>query len=272
MLPVLPRLSNLLISPRLLTRTLTMTSPIASTSSPSPSPIRDAPPRALLLPTSPPSALASSLETASALLHASLPVAFPTETVYGLGASALSATAVRRIFEAKGRPSDNPLIVHVSSREMLEGLLPTRKRDGKADVPRMFEALMDRFWPGPLSLVFPLSHLSEGKGKGKAEKYDAPRLVVAEAVTAGQPSLCIRMPSHPLALKLIAESNLPLAGPSANLSSRPSPTSAAHVMHDLGEGRGLGAVLDGGECEVGVESTVVDWVPPLAREGEKTKK
>ncbi|BGP18753.1 hypothetical protein JCM10213_003048 [Rhodosporidiobolus nylandii] len=257
----------------------------------------EAPQRAALLSTSPAS-LPASLDTASSLLHADLPVAFPTETVYGLGASALSSVAVKRIFAAKGRPSDNPLIVHVGGREMLEGLLPTREgaRAGEVEIPKMYEALMERFWPGALSLVFPLAHL-DPKGKGKAvepaaaappfaftpsstasttlpaptapppAKYTPPRLSVAPEVTAGQPSLCIRMPSHPLALRLIQHSNLPLAAPSANLSSRPSPTTAAHVLHDLGEGRGVGAVLDGGECDVGVESTVVDWVPP--KEGEE---
>ncbi|GAA5987930.1 hypothetical protein JCM11641_004585 [Rhodosporidiobolus odoratus] len=254
-----------------------------------------APARAALLSTSL-EQLDSSLETASSLLQSQLPVAFPTETVYGVGASALSSTAVKRIFAAKGRPSDNPLIVHVGGREMLEGLLPTRTTDegDKTEIPKMYEALMKKFWPGALSLVFPLPHLEDKKGKGKAVdsspfaftpslttsfpppaasteqvQYTAPRLAVAPEVTASQPSLCIRMPSHPLALRLIQHSNLPLAAPSANLSSRPSPTTAAHVMHDLGEGRGVGAVLDGGECEVGVESTVVDWVAPAnGDEGE----
>ncbi|GJN87816.1 hypothetical protein Rhopal_000771-T1 [Rhodotorula paludigena] len=232
--------------------------PVASTSSTPAEP----PAKAQLLPTKSDAELASSLDTASALLRVDLPVAFPSETVYGLGASALSSTAVKRIFSAKGRPSDNPLIVHVSNRDMLYELLPSTPSatpDGKpapAALPRMYEALMDRFWPGPLSLVFPL----DAKGKGKA--VDPPRIAVAPEVTAGHPSLCIRMPSHPLALRLIEHSKLPLAAPSANLSSRPSPTTAQHVMEDLGEGRGVGAVLDGGECEVGVESTVVDWVPP----------
>ncbi|GAA5873530.1 hypothetical protein JCM3774_000042 [Rhodotorula dairenensis] len=246
-----------------------------SMSSPNPMPVASssasvissaAPEDAPLLPTSPESVLADSLDTASALLHDDLPVAFPTETVYGLGASALSTTAVKRIFAAKGRPSDNPLIVHVSGRDMLFDLLPTHGEDSRPAVPKMYEALMDRFWPGPLSLIFPL----DPKGKGKAAEVDAlqeaaqnpPRRAVAPEVTAGQPSLCVRMPSHPLALSLIRHADLPLAAPSANLSSRPSPTTAAHVREDLGHGRGLGAILDGGSCKVGVESTVVDWVPP----------
>ncbi|GAA5990727.1 hypothetical protein JCM10908_003210 [Rhodotorula pacifica] len=243
--------------------------PIASSSSSVAAPAA-APLDAPLLPTTPESVLTTSLATASSLLHANLPVAFPTETVYGLGASALSTEAVKRIFAAKGRPSDNPLIVHVSSREMLFDLLPTTGKDGEPAIPRMYEALMDRFWPGPLSLIFPL----DPKGKGKAVEDDVapkpthkpPRRAVAPEVTAGQPSLCVRMPSHPLALSLIRHADLPLAAPSANLSSRPSPTTAAHVMEDLGHGRGLGAILDGGSCEVGVESTVVDWVPPASGE------
>lgn len=238
--------------------------PIASSSSSIIS--ESAPVDAPLLPTSPESALKESLNTASSLLHQDLPVAFPTETVYGLGASALSSVAVKRIFAAKGRPSDNPLIVHVSSRDMLFDLLPTNSTDGRPVIPKMYEALMDRFWPGPLSLIFPL----DPKGKGKAVEVDSrltevrnpPRRAVAPEVTAGQPSLCVRMPSHPLALSLIRHSDLPLAAPSANLSSRPSPTTAAHVVEDLGHGRGLGAILDGGSCQVGVESTVVDWVAP----------
>ncbi|GAA5841618.1 hypothetical protein JCM11251_004233 [Rhodosporidiobolus azoricus] len=255
----IPRLSSTLFT--LVRRSSTMSASEASTSTSAATSGMEPPARAQLLLTSPPSTLSSSLETASALLHASLPVAFPTETVYGLGASALSSTAVKRIFAAKGRPSDNPLIVHVSSREMLEGLLPTQKEKVEVALPKMYKTLMDAFWPGALSLVFPLSHL-DPKGKGKASDYDPPRFPVAPEVLAGHASLCIRMPSHPLALSLIRESNLPLAAPSANLSSRPSPTTAQHVIHDLGEGRGVGAVLDGGECEVGVESTVVDWVPP----------
>lgn len=193
----------------------------------------------------------SSLTSAAAALKAGELVAFPTETVYGLGASALSSTAVAGIFKAKGRPSDNPLIVHVSSKEMLWRLLP----DGRASVPKIYEPLMERFWPGPLSLIFPLS--SERKGEDQ----------VVPEVLAGSESLAVRMPSHPLALELIRRTGLPLAAPSANLSSRPSPTTAQHVLVDLGDGRGVTAILDGGECSVGVESTVIDWIPSLARNG-----
>lgn len=189
----------------------------------------------------------TSLSSASLILQAGGLVAFPTETVYGLGASALSQSAVSKIYKAKGRPSDNPLIVHVSSEEMLWDLIP----DGKAGVPTIYEPLIKKFWPGPLSMIFPLTEKAGAK---------PPIRRVTTLVTAGLPSLAIRMPSHPLALSLIRQSNLPLAAPSANLSSRPSPTTAAHVFTDLGTNRGLGAILDGGECQVGVESTVVDFV------------
>lgn len=210
------------------------------------------PPRAQLLSTATPELTASSLATASSILRAGGLVAFPTETVYGLGGSALSEEAVQSIYAAKGRPSDNPLIVHVSSREMMLDLLPGRE----ASVPKLYEPLLEKFWPGALTFIFPLV------GSVPAKR------VVAPSVTAGQPSLALRMPSHPLTHALIAESNVPLAGPSANLSSRPSPTTAAHVVHDLGEGRGVGAILDGGECAVGLESTVVDFVPGKT-EGEE---
>lgn len=223
-----------------------MSSPIASTS-------YLPPPQAVLLSSSPAS-LPTSLSTAATILQHSGLVAFPTETVYGLGASALSEEAVRSIFAAKGRPRDNPLIVHVASREMLEGMLPG---SGRA-IPRLYEPLMRRFWPGPLTLVFPLT-----AGEGVAP----PAKAVAPSVLAGHASLAVRWPQHPLSLALIAAADLPLAAPSANLSSRPSPTTAAHVAADLGVGRGVGAIFDGGACEVGLESTVVDWVPP--EEGEE---
>lgn len=202
----------------------------------------------------PDSTTRASLSTAASILQSGGLVAFPTETVYGLGASALSESAVRSIYTAKGRPSDNPLIVHVSSRSMLHDLIP----GGAAGVPAMYEPLLTKFWPGPLSLIFPFLANST---------LSPPKRQVAASVTAGQPSLAIRMPAHPLALALISEADLPLAAPSANLSSRPSPTTAEHVRQDLGTGRGVGAILDGGECAVGVESTVVDFVPSLEEGG-----
>lgn len=164
-------------------------------------------------------------------------VAFPTETVYGLGANALDEKAVRRVFEAKGRPADNPLIVHVASRGEVSRIA--------GPIPPVAERLMERFWPGPLTLVLPKLP------------------VIPDAVSCGLPSVGVRMPRHPVALGLIAAAGVPLAAPSANLSGRPSPTRAEHVLEDL-EGR-IDLVLDAGETGVGLESTVVDLTvdPPM---------
>ncbi|KAI5118982.1 hypothetical protein M0805_001121 [Coniferiporia weirii] len=163
-------------------------------------------------------------------------VAFPTETVYGLGANALSPTAVARIFTAKGRPQDNPLIVHVSSLPMLYRLLPP-----DYTLSPMYRALIDAFWPGALTLLFP-----------------ADTRIVPSVVTAGRPSVAVRMPAHPAARALIALTNTPLAAPSANASGKPSPTRAEHVLADLGAAGRVRVVLDGGPCVIGLESTVVD--------------
>ncbi|MFC4100444.1 L-threonylcarbamoyladenylate synthase [Paenibacillus xanthanilyticus] len=171
------------------------------------------------------------LMEAARLLREGQTVAFPTETVYGLGADARSDEAVARIFEAKGRPSDNPLIVHIADRAQLGALvLPWGE---------LAERLMDRFWPGPLTLVLPA----------------APG-AVSPRVTAGLDTVAVRMPSHPVALALIAASGCPVAAPSANRSGRPSPTLAAHVAGDLA-GR-IAGIVDGGAAGVGLESTVVE--------------
>ncbi|KAJ7746757.1 DHBP synthase RibB-like alpha/beta domain-containing protein [Mycena maculata] len=176
-----------------------------------------------------------ALEAAShELVHNLQPVAFPTETVYGLGALALNVSATSRIFSTKGRPADNPLIVHVSSFPMLHTLLPQ-----DYVVPDAYTALMKHFWPGALTLLFP----SDPK-------------TIPTIITANQPTVAIRMPSHPVARALIAVANAPLAAPSANSSGKPSPTRAEHVQRDL-DGK-VGIILDGGACGVGLESTVVD--------------
>ena len=172
-------------------------------------------------------------------------VAFPTETVYGLGANGLDGTAVRRIFEAKGRPGDNPLILHVA-----------RKNDVKklwSRVPESARVLMDTFWPGPLTLVFNKSSL------------------VPDEVTAGLPSVAIRMPDHKTALALIRAAGVPVAAPSANTSGKPSPTNAQHVRDDL-EGK-VDLIIDGGPCRYGLESTVLSLVgePTLLRPGAITR-
>lgn len=157
-------------------------------------------------------------------------VAFPTETVYGLGADAANRRAVKKIFAAKGRPADNPLIVHVSNLEQVG--------DVASCIPQSALKLMNRFWPGPLSLVLPSSS------------------ALPREVSAGLPTVAVRMPAHPVALGLIRAAGVPIAAPSANRSGRPSPTASSHVLADLA-GR-IDAVLDGGSCSLGLESTVLD--------------
>lgn len=186
------------------------------------------------------------IQEAARWLAAGEVVAFPTETVYGLGANALSDEASQKIFQAKGRPGDNPLIVHIACEQQLEGVVDKMTELGRK--------LSDAFWPGPLTLILP-----------KGDK-------VCSTVTAGLNTVAVRMPDHPLALALIKAANLPIAAPSANLSGKPSPTRAEHVLHDLG-GRIVG-VLDGGETGVGLESTVVDVTGEYAmilRPGSITK-
>lgn len=183
-----------------------------------------------------------SLNEAAAHLAAGELVAFPTETVYGLGACAVRADAAAKIYQAKNRPMDNPLIVHVSDRAMLTRLLPSGYQ-----ISRVCSVLMDAFWPGPLTLLFPV-----GAADGQP--------LVPSTVTCGQPTVGVRMPSHPIARALIALAKVPVAAPSANASGRPSPTSAHHVYTDLASRGVLRYIVDGGECTVGVESTVVDAV------------
>jgi L-threonylcarbamoyladenylate synthase len=172
-------------------------------------------------------------------------VAFPTETVYGLGANALDAAAVQRIFEAKGRPSTSPLIVHVASIEMGRGLA--------AEWPEQAERLASAFWPGPLTLVLPK------------------RPVIPDNVTAGLATVGLRMPAHPIALDLIREAGVPVAAPSANRFTELSPTEAAHVENSLGGAVDL--VIDGGPTQVGIESTVLSLsgTPAIVRPGMVTK-
>lgn len=185
---------------------------------------------------------ADAIALAGLILRQGGLVAFPTETVYGLGADATNGRAVARIFEAKGRPPDNPIIVHVASRSQLSALV--------LSIPPEAEILMDAFWPGPLTIILPAG-------------TDVP-----EAVTAGLTTVAIRMPDHPVALALIKAAGVPVAAPSANLSGKPSPTHAEHVLQDL-DGR-IEAILDGGPAGVGVESTVIDLtsrIPVILRPG-----
>jgi len=180
------------------------------------------------------------------LLQAGELVAFPTETVYGLGANALDDSACSKIFAAKGRPQDNPLIVHVCNRAManmlVEGWTPEA------------ELCVQHFWPGPLTLVLP-------------KKPNVP-----DIVTGGLANVAIRMPSHPVALRLIEETGLPIAAPSANLSGKPSPTKGSHVWRDM-KGK-IPLILDAGACPLGLESTVLDVsgeVPTILRPGGISK-
>ena len=177
---------------------------------------------------------APSIQQAASLLRAGQLVAFPTETVYGLGASALDGAAVSSIYTAKGRPSDNPLIAHVASLEQAQQLV---------EFTPLAERLASRYWPGPLTMVLPN------------------RGLVAPQVSANLGTLAVRWPAHPVAQQLIRAAGLPIAAPSANQSGRPSPTLASHVLEDL-TGR-IPLILDGGAVEIGLESTVVDASGPL---------
>ena len=169
---------------------------------------------------------------AAEILRSGGTVAFPTETVYGLGANALDPNAVASIFAAKARPSWDPVIVHVSDRAML---------DRVAIVPPAAERLISAFWPGPLTLLLPRTSQ------------------VPDNVTAGRPLVGVRMPAHPIALALIEAAGIPIAAPSANRFGHTSPTTAAHVLHDLDHR--IDAILDGGPTTVGLESTVIGLNP-----------
>ncbi len=173
-------------------------------------------------------------------------VAFPTETVYGLGANGLDEEAVKKIFLAKGRPQDNPLILHVHSIEQVEDLVE--------EIPDLAKLCMDKFWPGPLTII-----LKKSK-------------IVPDIISAGLDTVAIRMPENKIALELIKQSNLPIAAPSANRSGKPSPTSAKHVIEDL-----MGTIdmiIDGGDTGIGLESTVIDLstdIPMILRPGGVTR-
>ncbi|MBQ9264721.1 MAG: threonylcarbamoyl-AMP synthase [Clostridia bacterium] len=176
----------------------------------------------------------NTIHQAAQLIQQGQVVAFPTETVYGLGANALDDQAVRSIFTAKERPADNPLIVHVAEERQLDGL---------CEVTDTARKLMAAYWPGPLTMLL----------------YKTSQ--VPNVTTAGLPSVAVRCPNHPVALALLRACQLPIAAPSANRSGRPSPTTAAHVYEDM-QGR-IPLILDGGPCQVGVESTVVDLTGPV---------
>lgn len=173
-------------------------------------------------------------------------VAFPTETVYGLGANGLDAYACKKIYEAKGRPSDNPLILHIAEKKDLYTIVK--------EVPQKAEKLINAFWPGPLTMIF--------------QKKDC----VPHEITGGFSTVAVRFPSHAVAQAIIKASGLPIAAPSANSSGKPSPTKASHVIFDLDSK--IDMIIDGGNAEVGLESTIIDVseeVPTLLRPGAITK-
>jgi len=190
--------------------------------------------------------LRAALEEPAKALREGKTVAFPTETVYGLGANALSDESVAKIYKAKGRPSDNPLIVHIGNWEELNALVE--------EIPEKGRMLIDALWPGPLTMIFK-----------KSAK-------VPEGVTPGLDTVAVRMPAHPIALNLIQMAGVPVAAPSANLSGKPSPTIGEHVIEDL-SGK-VDYIIVSGNAEVGLESTVLDLtgdVPMILRPGGATK-
>jgi L-threonylcarbamoyladenylate synthase len=211
----------------------------------------------------PGNAHAGALKSAAdELVDTDYPVAFPTETVYGLGADATRSAAVKAIFAAKGRPADNPLIVHIHSLPQLRALLLGKeevagdgKEGGKDPIPDIYRPIVERFWPGPITIILPVPENS----------------ILAPEVTAGLPTFGARMPRSIIALSLLRLCGRPLAAPSANASTRPSPTAAEHVYDDLNTK--IRRIIDGGPCEVGVESTVVDGLsspPAILRPGGVT--
>lgn len=184
-------------------------------------------------------------EAANVLIKGGL-VAFPTETVYGIGANALSARVVRKIYEAKGRPSDNPLIVHIGDASDVEKYV--------SYIPEVAVPLMEAFWPGALTLIFNKNQ------------------IIPDEITGGLKTVALRVPSHPIAREIIRLSGLPIAAPSANISGKPSPTTSAHVILDL-KGR-VDLIVDGGDAIIGLESTVLDLTvnpPMILRPGGVTK-
>lgn len=184
----------------------------------------------------------NEIETAAAIIKSGGLVGIPTETVYGLGANGLNPLAVRSIFQAKGRPQDNPLILHIPDASWLETYCE--------DIPESAWRLAKRFWPGPLTMILPRKPL------------------VPDVVTAGLDTVGMRCPAHSMCRDIIAAAGVPVAAPSGNTSGRPSPTTARHMLDDM-DGK-IDAILDGGDCQVGVESTIVDLTcrpPRLLRPG-----
>ena len=221
------------------------------------------------------------LAAAAALLREGRLVAFPTETVYGLGANALDEAAVRRVYEVKGRPTDNPMIVHVHDRRQALELMP--------EVPVFFAELANEFWPGPLTMIVHVhdrrqalelmqevpvifAELANEFWPGPLTMIVRHNAAVPDAVTAGLDTLALRLPDHQVTRELLRLADVPVAAPSANVSGRPSPTDAHTVLADL-DGR-IDAIVDGGPCTVGIESTVLDLtsrIPTILRPGTVTR-
>ena len=186
--------------------------------------------------------LPAQLKESAELIKQGEVVAFPTETVYGLGADGLNSEACKKIFAAKGRPADNPLILHIAKKEEIYALTSSLSANA--------QRLIETFWPGPMTLIVPKSQ------------------IIPQVVTAGLDTVAIRMPDHPIAKTLIALAGCPIAAPSANKSGKPSPTTAQDVLQDM-EGI-IAGIIDGGQCQIGVESTIVDTtvaVPTILRPG-----
>ena len=180
-------------------------------------------------------------------------VVFPTETVYGLGADATNARAIKKIFKAKGRPMDNPLIVHIADKKDLKKIV--------ISVPAVAKKLMEKFWPGPLTIIFK-KNLLPVRGK----------IVISDEVTAGLETVAVRLPNHALARALIREAGVPIAAPSANISGKPSPTEASHAKKDLG--KKVDFVLSAEKSKYGIESTVINVLvkpPVILRQGVVTR-
>ncbi|EMR10804.1 Sua5/YciO/YrdC/YwlC family tRNA threonylcarbamoyl adenosine modification protein [Pneumocystis murina B123] len=205
-----------------------------------------------------PSDTLDALQEAVQILKEGLyPVAFPTETVYGLGADATNSEAAMSIFHVKNRPADNPLIVHISSLNQLQRLFQPDFKSSKAEnlIPPVYIPLINQFWPGPLTIILPARHLK-----------------ISPIVSAKKDTIAVRMPSNLIALALITLFGMPIAAPSANISTRPSPTLASHVYSDL-KGK-IPIILDGGPCNIGLESTVIDGLvdpPVILRPGSISK-
>lgn len=189
----------------------------------------------------------SKIRKAAEIIKKGDVVAFPTETVYGLGANALDKKAIKKIFIAKGRPQDNPLIVHIHSKKNVSKLVD--------EIPKNAKKLMKKFWPGPLTII-----LKKNKS-------------IPKNATANLPTIAIRMPKNKIALELIKQSKVPLVAPSANISGKPSPTKSEHVIEDL-NGK-IGMIIEGGKTDIGLESTVIDLtqkIPEILRPGKITRK